>query len=139
MTEMLGYAASAAVFATFLMRTMFPLRLVAIASNLLFISYAYLANIHPVLVLHTVLLPINILRLFALLRQGWVTDNRSWMPSLGVRLHSSLFAAGLIGGAVFGWCLFSIVKPAQSAPFRWIWQPSHHLTQPIQIRQMMPD
>ena len=52
MIDLLGYAASTAVLATFLMRTMLPLRLVAILSNLLFLSYGYLAHVPPVLFLH---------------------------------------------------------------------------------------
>lgn len=66
MADMLGYAASFAVLTTFLMRTMVPLRLVAILSNILFVAFAYLQNIHPVLFLHMALLPINVWRLFAL-------------------------------------------------------------------------
>ena len=70
MADMLGYAASFAVLATFLMRTMVPLRLVAILSNILFVAFAYLQNIHPVLFLHMALLPINVWRLFALRQFG---------------------------------------------------------------------
>lgn len=66
MIDLLGYAASTAVLATFLMRTMLPLRLTAILSNLLFLSYGYLAHITPVLFLHLALLPINVTRLLAL-------------------------------------------------------------------------
>jgi hypothetical protein len=66
MIEVLGYAASSAVLATFMMRTMLPLRLVAIASNILFILYGYLAHIPPILLLHVALLPINAVRLLAL-------------------------------------------------------------------------
>lgn len=65
MTDVVGYAAASAVLATFLMRSMVPLRLVAILSNILFLSFGYLAQIHPVLVLHAALLPINIVRLAA--------------------------------------------------------------------------
>jgi hypothetical protein len=65
MSEALGYAASSAVLATFLMRSMVPLRLVAILSNVLFMGYGYLAHIHPVFVLHAALLPINLARLAA--------------------------------------------------------------------------
>ena len=65
MSDMLGYAASCAVLASFLMRTMVPLRLVAILSNVLFAAFGYVQNIHPVLFLHMVLLPINVWRLFA--------------------------------------------------------------------------
>jgi hypothetical protein len=63
MTNLLGYAASCAVLATFLMRTMVPLRLVAILSNVLFAAFGYLQHIYPVLLLHAVLLPINLWRL----------------------------------------------------------------------------
>ena len=67
--ELLGYVASALVLATFCMRSMFSLRMVAIASNLAFISYALLARIDPVLVLHAVLLPMNVWRLIEIWRQ----------------------------------------------------------------------
>ena len=65
MADLLGYAASCAVLATFLMRTMVPLRLVAIVSNLLFLGFGYIQNIHPVFFLHMALLPINVWGLVA--------------------------------------------------------------------------
>jgi hypothetical protein len=65
-TNLLGFAASFAVLATFMMRTMLPLRMIAIASNVLFIAYGYLAHILPVLCLHIALLPINVARLSTL-------------------------------------------------------------------------
>jgi hypothetical protein len=61
--NLLGFAASLAVLATFLMRTMAPLRAVAIGSNILFIAYGYCAHLPPVLCLHIALLPINVARL----------------------------------------------------------------------------
>jgi CRP-like cAMP-binding protein len=61
--EILGYAASAAVLATFCMRTMIPLRLLALASNVLFIAYGYFDHLLPVLLLHLILLPVNATRL----------------------------------------------------------------------------
>lgn len=61
--EMLGYAASLLVLATFCMRDMIALRGLAIASNLAFLGYAALAGVHPVLVLHALLLPMNVWRL----------------------------------------------------------------------------
>ncbi len=61
---MLGYAASLLVLATFCMRDMVSLRALAIASNLAFIGYAALVGIHPVLMLHALLLPMNVWRLF---------------------------------------------------------------------------
>ena len=62
-TEWLGYIAAAFVFATFSMKTMVPLRVIGIASNVLFVAYGYLHPAYPVLVLHLVLLPLNFWRL----------------------------------------------------------------------------
>jgi hypothetical protein len=61
--EPIGYLASLLVLATFSMRDMVSLRVVAIASNVAFIAYGALAGISPVLLLHVVLLPVNMLRL----------------------------------------------------------------------------
>jgi CRP/FNR family transcriptional regulator, cyclic AMP receptor protein len=61
--EINGYAGSAAVLATFLMSTMIPLRMLALVSNVLFVSYGYFDNILPVLILHSLLFPVNIYRL----------------------------------------------------------------------------
>ncbi len=61
--ELLGYAASAAVLTTFCMTTMIPLRIVALGSNVLFCAYGYFDHLYPVLILHAVLFPVNLLRL----------------------------------------------------------------------------
>jgi hypothetical protein len=66
--DFLGYAASASVLVTFCMSTMLPLRIVAIASNVLFATYGAFAHIYPVLVLHVVLLPVNVIRMVQILR-----------------------------------------------------------------------
>ena len=63
MASLMGYAASAAVLGTFLMRRMVPLRMLAILSNVLFVAYGYAEQIYPVLCLHIALLPINVQRL----------------------------------------------------------------------------
>jgi hypothetical protein len=59
----IGFAAAGLVLATFCMRSMSALRWLAIASNVAFIAYAYLRGLAPVLLLHTLLLPVNICRL----------------------------------------------------------------------------
>ena len=82
MIDALGYAASVAVLATFLMRTMLSLRFVAIASNVLFILYGHLAHIEPVLLLHVALLPINVFRLFSLYWTDLPHTLSSCTPSL---------------------------------------------------------
>lgn len=61
--EGVGYLASLLVFCAFYMKTMIPLRWVAIASNVAFIAYGIAGRVYPVLVLHVVLLPLNCFRL----------------------------------------------------------------------------
>ena len=61
--QLIGYTASLLVFSTFYMKTMIPLRCVAIASNVAFLTYGYFAGLYPVFLLHLVLLPLNVLRL----------------------------------------------------------------------------
>jgi CRP/FNR family transcriptional regulator, cyclic AMP receptor protein len=68
--EFLGYAAALFVLATFCMSTMVRLRWVAIGSNVLFILYGYFGHIYPVMILHTILLPVNVIRLGQIYRLG---------------------------------------------------------------------
>jgi hypothetical protein len=66
--ELLGWAAAAFTLLAFSMRTMLPLRMAAIASNIFFIGYGALGGLTPVFVLHVLLLPFNVLRLVELVR-----------------------------------------------------------------------
>ena len=70
MVDGLGFVAAGLVLATFCMKRLVPLRGVAISSNLAFILYGYAAGIEPVLVLHLVLMPVNLIRLLEALRVG---------------------------------------------------------------------
>jgi CRP/FNR family transcriptional regulator, cyclic AMP receptor protein len=63
-----GYLASALVLATFCMKTMVPLRVAAICSNVAFVVYAFYDDLFPVLTLHLILLPLNALRTAQMLR-----------------------------------------------------------------------
>ncbi len=67
-SELFGYSASLLVFAAFYMKSMVPLRVVAIASNIAFMTYAWIDGLTPILVLHGALLPLNLLRLSQLRR-----------------------------------------------------------------------
>lgn len=65
-----GWLAAVLVFCSFFMKTMVPLRLVAIASNVAFMTFALLGlkygvfgRLYPILVLHASLLPLNVIRL----------------------------------------------------------------------------
>ena len=63
-----GYLAATLVFLTFATKTMVPLRIIGIASNVAFIAYGYLQPAVPILILHAILLPLNGLRLHQMLR-----------------------------------------------------------------------
>lgn len=67
MTDFAGYLASTMVLLTFMTKDMRLLRVVAIFSNIAFITYGFLAWIPPVLCLHVLLLPVNATRLRDLL------------------------------------------------------------------------
>jgi len=65
-----GWSSAVLVFSSFFMKTMVPLRMVAICSNVSFITYALLGlkygvfgRVYPILVLHAALLPLNVIRL----------------------------------------------------------------------------
>jgi CRP/FNR family transcriptional regulator, cyclic AMP receptor protein len=91
--DVLGYAAAASVLATFCMRTMIPLRVLALGSNVLFCLYGYFDNLYPVLILHLVLFPVNLIRLIQfqrLVRELEVVQPsdlsiQSWLPHMKLR------------------------------------------------------
>lgn len=66
--EIAGYIASIFVATTFYMKTMLPLRIFAIASNVCFMTYGYFGHLYPVLILHLFLFPLNIIRLRQILQ-----------------------------------------------------------------------
>jgi hypothetical protein len=61
--DFLGFAAALSVLASFSMSTILALRTLALLSNVLFIFYGLCAHIHPVLILHIILFPINLIKL----------------------------------------------------------------------------
>jgi len=63
-SDLLGYSAAGLVLLTFLAQSMATLRAIALASNVMFIAYALVAWLPPVLVLHALLLPLNAWRLW---------------------------------------------------------------------------
>jgi len=67
-SELVGYVASALVFATFYMNSMTMLRVLALTSNVTFIAYACLGGLFPILVLHIALLLLNAWRLLQSMR-----------------------------------------------------------------------
>jgi CRP/FNR family transcriptional regulator, cyclic AMP receptor protein len=59
----IGFIASGLVIATLSMRTMIPLRIVGILSNVAFVTYGLLFGSIPTVVLHSILFPLNVYRL----------------------------------------------------------------------------
>lgn len=60
----LGLLAAALYFASYVVKSMLPLRAIALASNVFFIAYGYVHASLPELVLHSVLLPLNARRIW---------------------------------------------------------------------------
>ena len=67
--DVLGYAASGLTLATFAQRSMMPMRILALGPNDCFIGYGAMGIYLPVLILHLVLLPINLVRLRTLVAE----------------------------------------------------------------------
>lgn len=63
-----GYVGALFILASFLVRTMIPLRALSAASNLCIIAYALLDRQYPTLVLNAVLFPLNLLRLAQMMK-----------------------------------------------------------------------
>jgi hypothetical protein len=72
-----GYVASTLVLLTFVAKDMRLLRTIAIFSNLAFITYGTIEWLPPVLFLHLVLLPLNIVRLREIVRATQATGDPS--------------------------------------------------------------
>tara|TARA_B100000315_G_C14442285_1_gene525272 strand:- start:206 stop:844 length:639 start_codon:yes stop_codon:yes gene_type:complete len=66
--EAVGYAAGAVTMWGMYRKTMIPLRLGAIFGNVGFIAFGLLTPSYPTLVLHALVLPLNTLRLFQMMR-----------------------------------------------------------------------
>ena len=63
-TNLLGFSAALSVLASFCMTTILSLRSFSLLSNVLFILYGLSAHIYPVFLLHLVLLPVNLVKLY---------------------------------------------------------------------------
>jgi hypothetical protein len=61
--DLLGYFGASLTLSVYSMRRMIPLRIIGIAANCVFITYGFLGEVYPQMVLHAALLPINIYRL----------------------------------------------------------------------------
>lgn len=62
-SDTIGYVAAALVLTTFYMRSMVALRVFGMTSNIAFVAYGIQADLLPIILLHLVLLPLNLIRL----------------------------------------------------------------------------
>jgi CRP/FNR family cyclic AMP-dependent transcriptional regulator len=110
--EILGYLATAFNIAAYSMRTMIPLRILAIISNCVFIVYGATAGVYPILILHAILLPLNAWRLRQMLhlvksiRSAAFGDMQTeWLkPFMARRRHKAgdvLFRRGDVADEMF--------------------------------------
>lgn len=60
--EVTGYLACLLVLLSFSMKSLIPLRMIAIGSNVIFILYGAATQLYPILILHLALLPVNVYR-----------------------------------------------------------------------------
>jgi hypothetical protein len=93
--QCIGYFASVLVLATFAMRNMHLLRITAILSNIAFITYGVLYPLPPIIGLHLLLLPINLVRLIELYRAGR-ENQRSQLPWTPRSVPAVLIAVGVV-------------------------------------------
>ena len=62
--DTVGFLASGLVITAFCMKDIVPLRIVAVASNMAFLAYGIALGLMPVWLLHLLLLPLNLGRLW---------------------------------------------------------------------------
>ncbi|MEE1611240.1 hypothetical protein [Microvirga sp. CF3016] len=93
--DIIGYAASGLTLATFAQRTMLPMRIMAVGANICFIGYGAMGQFIPVLALHVILPPVNVVRLRALLNQARCSVMASDPGGTDQRTHAGL-SSGLM-------------------------------------------
>jgi CRP/FNR family transcriptional regulator, cyclic AMP receptor protein len=110
--EVMGWIGALFTVAIHSMRTMIPLRSLAIAANCVFIAYGAAAHVWPMLFLHSVLLPLNSYRLWQMVsltlrvREASRGDpSMSWLKPFSSRRHARagevIFTRGNVADAMF--------------------------------------
>lgn len=108
----LGWLAVGVMLASFFMKTMIPLRVLAIAGNVPFVLFGFLSGALPAQVLNAIMLPFNVWRLKEMrdltekvraasqgdLNMDWL---KPFMSRLVVKVGDVLFAKGELADAMF--------------------------------------
>ena len=90
-----AWFASILVFCAFFMKTMIPLRLIAMTTNLLFITWSLLAAVYPTLILNCILLPINSLRFFQMISPLFLLKAIAMLLAVAMQISLSPSISGL--------------------------------------------
>jgi hypothetical protein len=85
--DIVGYWASTMMLLTFVTKDMRLLRILALFSNVAFLTYGFLAWLPPVFCLHLILLPINTLRLREMLQNGNCPAWGHWLQALASKFY----------------------------------------------------
>ena len=110
--ELPGYLGALFIVASFLVRTMIPLRALSAAGNLCIVVYAWLDGQYPVLALNLALLPLNVLRMVQMMKLVRRVRNAArgdqtmdWLKPYMARRHCArgqfLFRKGDVADAMF--------------------------------------
>jgi hypothetical protein len=83
--QVAGYFASICILATVSMRSMVPSRMLAILSSFAFLVYGIPLKLWPVVSLHAILLPLNVIRLREVLRMRELRAARDGLTSKRAR------------------------------------------------------
>lgn len=67
LVELVGWIGAGLTFTAYSMKTMLPLRVIAVLANIFFGAYGYLTDVYPTMFLHMALLPMNSVRLYQIL------------------------------------------------------------------------
>lgn len=124
-STIIGYVASGLVLTTFWTNDLRRLRMLAILSNIAFISYGALVWLPPVLGLHLLLLPLNTARLMRMSKTP--PEGRPPQPSANVAgsysAHRSVMTAAFERTVTQPWrktCLLQYNRPSCLAAGCWL-------------------
>jgi hypothetical protein len=100
-STIIGYIASGLMLTTFWTNDLRRLRMLAILSNVAFISYGALVWLPPVLGLHLLLLPLNAVRLVRMSKTAPGADHQKLPPSKAAIFPDRLCLSGATDRAAF--------------------------------------
>lgn len=90
LTDAMGYFAASLVLATFCAKRMVSLRALAICSNVAFIAYGLADQLWPIVTLHMIMLPLNVIRLREALASPAPLMHREWSNAMAPTVSATV-------------------------------------------------